>query len=297
MKKGLKIIGRIFIIVLLSTLIGYDIYLFNATYICNDALPMPFGSGTAVIMSGSMEPAISVFDVVVVQKADNYFINDIITYEENGKLVTHRIVEQNGDVYITRGDANNTEDPAISKEKVLGKVVRVIPSIGRVMLFLQKPIGMLCLMILLLGGMELSFQRTKAKKRKQFALVRAELDELKLEVKQISVDDVKTGECEAADDVMVRTKEIMKQWVPERIEKESHSGTKDDYDLLIGEDDDYDLEVPEYAARGNNTPSEEYQSFLYQLSREICEEDAGHRLNRAMKQISYGNSNKRGSIR
>lgn len=245
MKKIFGLIGRIFIIGLLSALIGYDIYLFNATYVCNDVLPMPFGTGTAVIMSGSMEPEISVYDFIIVRKSENYVLNDIVTFVENGKLVTHRIVEQKEDVFVTRGDVNNTEDPAISKNEILGKVVKVVPGVGRITLFLQKPIGMLCLMMLLLGGMELSFRRTKSKKRKQVELVRAELEELKREVEQISITDVKVI-AKTDDEIMVREQSESKIWIPEKIEKEPEVisfNAEDDFDLDINDYDDYDSEL------------------------------------------------------
>lgn len=185
MKKIWKCICRVLLIVLVSVFIGYDAYLFNATYICKQSLPMPFGVGHAIIMSGSMEPAISVMDVVVIRKKSAYEIGDIVTYQAGDVLVTHRIIEKNGDNYITRGDANNAKDPAIKQEQILGYVAKNIPDIGGILLFLQKPIGMVCTMFVLLLGMELSFRRTQKEKKQRIQPIRSELEELRRELEMI----------------------------------------------------------------------------------------------------------------
>ena len=77
--------------------------------------------GAYVIISGSMEPNIHVYDVIVTKRVEDTSTlkkGDVITFYSNderhyGITVTHRIVEvidaEKG-IFRTQGDANNTED-------------------------------------------------------------------------------------------------------------------------------------------------------------------------------------------
>ena len=82
------------------------------------------------VASGSMEPTISEKDLVIVHLDTAVNNDDIVAYESNNTYITHRIVDIQGDFIIARGDANNSNDTAISKSMVLGKVVKVIPNFG-----------------------------------------------------------------------------------------------------------------------------------------------------------------------
>lgn len=128
--------------------------------------PTLFGFSTAIVVSGSMSPALEVDDMVIIQRRDTYFGGDIITYKDNGSLVTHRIAEITNDGYITRGDANNTADPTVSHDRVVGKVVLVIPKVGRLVSALRTPLGMCG--IVLIGGLLIAYpalaEEIKAKK-------------------------------------------------------------------------------------------------------------------------------------
>ena len=153
--RGLKIAGKIIskvIVVLLALLLVLNLY----TIIMRQALgvkqPSVFGFSSAVVLSGSMEPAIRVDDMVIVHKQDFYKLLDVIMYEGENSMITHRVVGLRDDSYVTRGDSNNTDDPAVPAEKVVGKVVCTIPGAGKVILFLQSPLGM-CIMVLLAVAM------------------------------------------------------------------------------------------------------------------------------------------------
>lgn len=73
------------------------------------------------VKTGSMEVKIHVGDYIVVKKEKDYKVGDIITYDSNGILVTHRISKIDGDTFITKGDNNNTVDEPINKSDVVGK--------------------------------------------------------------------------------------------------------------------------------------------------------------------------------
>lgn len=110
--------------------------------------------GAYVIISGSMEPNIHVYDVIVSKRVDTTELKegDVITFYSNdnrfyGVTITHRIVEvidaEEG-IFRTRGDANNVEDDALTiKENIVGKVVMRIPQLGRLQFFLASKGGWL----------------------------------------------------------------------------------------------------------------------------------------------------------
>lgn len=75
------------------------------------------------VITGSMADTINIGDIVIVKINDNIKINDIIVYQDNDYFVTHRLIQENGNELVTRGDANNSEDVPISRNQVLGKVV------------------------------------------------------------------------------------------------------------------------------------------------------------------------------
>lgn len=93
----------------------------------NDYFDM-FGYSIFSVSTGSMEPAISQNDIIIIKDKDDYFINEIVTFKSEKSYVTHRVIEKRGDVFITKGDANNTKDVEIDRKDIIGKVVKVFPN-------------------------------------------------------------------------------------------------------------------------------------------------------------------------
>ena len=60
---------RRLVLALLGLLMGLQIYFVNAGRVMGDPLPMPFGYGAAVVLSGSMEPTYSAGDLLIVKKS------------------------------------------------------------------------------------------------------------------------------------------------------------------------------------------------------------------------------------
>ena len=60
-KKQLNVknLIRIIVLVVCGTVLGVNVYLANANSLIGNKLPMPFGCGAAVVLSGSMEPEMS----------------------------------------------------------------------------------------------------------------------------------------------------------------------------------------------------------------------------------------------
>ena len=89
--------------------------------------------------SGSMEPIFPKDSLIFVKTVDPSELqaDDVITFtvDEKGTLVTHRIVAvlQDERSFITRGDANNTNDPStVPFGNVVGKAELCLPGIGAV---------------------------------------------------------------------------------------------------------------------------------------------------------------------
>ena len=70
--KKLKDILRVTLIAFVAVIIGLKIYSWNAETLVGNAMPMPFGYGSAVVLSGSMEPELSVNDLIIVQQKEHF---------------------------------------------------------------------------------------------------------------------------------------------------------------------------------------------------------------------------------
>lgn len=93
-----------------------------------------FGYSTLSVQTGSMSGTIEAGDLVLIKKTGEYEVEDIITFLPDGASVTttHRIIEITKDgKFITKGDANNTQDRVpVEQSQVLGEVVHVFPKVG-----------------------------------------------------------------------------------------------------------------------------------------------------------------------
>lgn len=111
--KVLKTLGQVVLFVILIFFILLNILSMN-----NKSL---FGFRIYRVISGSMQPALQIGDVIIIKKANNYAEKDIITYDNGLTTITHRIKSINGDEIITEGDANDAPDKPITKDRILGK--------------------------------------------------------------------------------------------------------------------------------------------------------------------------------
>ena len=113
-------------------------------------VPKIMGNEVYTVVSGSMEPEISVGSLVVVEPKEGQDMEegDIVAYASGGSVVTHRIVENHiidGEM-ITKGDANPAEDAEpISYDNIIGEVTIHIPVIGAYMEIFASFIGKLYL--------------------------------------------------------------------------------------------------------------------------------------------------------
>jgi len=84
-----------------------------------------------IVVGNSMEPTFYGGDFALAKKSNDYFLGDIITFEQHNAMVIHRIVDKKEEGFVTKGDNKPKHDPWIVKEdKVVGKVLFSIPLFG-----------------------------------------------------------------------------------------------------------------------------------------------------------------------
>jgi signal peptidase len=144
-KRG---IIRYILITIVGLAFGLGVYGWSSRSVKMDAMPMPFGIGVGVVMSGSMEPTLSVDDIIVVKKCDEYGLGDLVVFQQKTILIVHEIVAVDGDTVITRGSANNVDDEPMSVEQIKGKVIYYTEGLGMVVKILKSPFGAMSVLIL-----------------------------------------------------------------------------------------------------------------------------------------------------
>ena len=141
---------KIFSLILSILVISYGISLIQVSK-GKQKLPTVLGFTGVTVISGSMEPEISVGDYVIIKKPRKEDIQKgtIITFEQDGVLVTHRVESVvNDGVYSTKGDANNTVDSQLVKfENILGTSVLVVPKFGKLLLWLRTIPGITSILV------------------------------------------------------------------------------------------------------------------------------------------------------
>ena len=180
-KKKILVILRIAVLIFVSLLMGIKLYNWNARNLTGNVLPMPFGYGASVVLSGSMEPAIMTNELILVKAEDSYEVGDVVVFQNGNVLVVHRIVAMDEETVVTRGDANNTDDQPIALEQIKGRVFAHIPHVGTVVRVIKTPVATIALILGAVLLVELPFQKEKEKKEGELEKIKAEIRRLKEE--------------------------------------------------------------------------------------------------------------------
>jgi signal peptidase len=140
------------VLLIVALVVPFVVYAFPALVGANHSF---------VVLSGSMEPAISPGDVVVVDAvpADAIAVGDVITFRSPGSdvPVTHRVIDvtegpEGQRAFVTQGDAN--EDPdlrTVTGDAVVGRVIVTMPYVGQVVQFADSPVGFVALVLVPVG--------------------------------------------------------------------------------------------------------------------------------------------------
>ena len=176
------VILRRVLLVVFGTILGINVYSANARNLVGNQLPMPFGYGAAMVLTGSMEPTFSAGDLIVVkEKSEDFAVGDIVVYQDIGSLIVHRIVSVGEETVVTRGDANNADDAPIDISAIEGKVIFWIPYGGHVVSFLKTPVGIICIIAAAIALVEIPRRKEKQQDDEERQKIIDEIKRLKEE--------------------------------------------------------------------------------------------------------------------
>ena len=178
MKNSLRLV----LLIVCGTVLGLNVYLANAKSLMGNQMPMPFGYGVAVVLSGSMEPALSVGDLILLKETDAVQVEDIVVFQDVSSLVVHRVVDIDENMITTKGDANNVSDDPMDASLVKGKVFMTIPGVGHLVNFLKTPIGTLLTIILAIALIEIPRRIEMQKDDEEREKLIEEINQLKKEI-------------------------------------------------------------------------------------------------------------------
>ena len=183
-KEKLKTWFRRIALAFLGMFLGVELYFANAKGILGNELPMPFGFGTAVVLSGSMEPTLEVDDLIIVKQKNDVDVGDVVVYQSGRSLVVHRIVRFDDDMVITKGDANGAEDKPFEKNLIKGVMIARIPHVGRLFRMLKTPIGGIAALALAIFLTEFSYRKQQETDDDEIEAIKEEIRRLKEEKKK-----------------------------------------------------------------------------------------------------------------
>lgn len=107
-------------------------------------IPIIFGIRPFVVMSGSMSPAVETGSLAFINtrvEPSDLHVGDIVAYDNGGMIITHRIVTIENDMFITKGDANESDDRGKKAgEEIVGKLLYSVPYMGYFVYALQAPL-------------------------------------------------------------------------------------------------------------------------------------------------------------
>lgn len=166
-KTLLNIVGNTIIILLL--LISVIFLYLTISNIGKDKPPNIMGYSIYIVLSGSMNPSFDTGSLIISKSipVEDIKVKDVITFKDGKSkdATTHRIVEikenDGGVSYITKGDANEVNDPKnVPYEDVLGIVKMSIPKVGGVIGFLREKTS-IYILAPLIGGILIIYESTR----------------------------------------------------------------------------------------------------------------------------------------
>lgn len=182
-RKTSPVLRRILLAVI-GLILGVNVYFANASGIGGNHLPMPFGYGIANVLSGSMEPTFSKGTLLLVKEEKQAESGQIVVYQSGQELIVHRVIQMEGNLVTTKGDANEAADPVFDASQIKGVVVGWIPFLGSLVSFLKTPVGIILLLVCAVLLMEGSFRKQKVSDDRQLEGIKEEIRRLKEEMNQ-----------------------------------------------------------------------------------------------------------------
>ncbi len=185
-----------------------------------------FGYSMFEVQTGSMKDTIHAGDLILVKYQEVINLGDIITYSHDGEFITHRVIEVYKDTFVTKGDFNNVKDDPISKDQVVGKVVKIFPHFGIFRKTLFNPFVLLTLIITLYlaicvfnsRNLSLDKEQKKLESRKEIGVVMGSVFEkikeiIKEKIQRDRVEPFSEYESIKKETVEVSTEEVKEEKV------------------------------------------------------------------------------------
>lgn len=168
-KENIKIAKKVFEVI--AIILIYNIILIAISSANKINIINIFGYKSYIIKTNSMEPTISINDVVIAKKVEKEQIKtgDVITFLQDGEVITHRItqIDDNGE-YTTKGDNNNIEDTIkINYEDIEGKHILTIPYLGGLVQALDNKIVFLIITLIVLICMLITIQNQEKRENRR----------------------------------------------------------------------------------------------------------------------------------
>ena len=162
-----------------------------------------------VVASGSMIPALEVYDIIVIQGHEPFAaiqVGDNIVFDrpsDHNRVIVHRvesILSEDPLTVRTQGDANPSwirgTDYPITEEEYIGKVQYIIPQVGYITQILKPPMNYIIIAVVI--GVMIIKQFTNKKKDVEDIVSKETLKELsdigKIEADSEYSEDIKKSE-------------------------------------------------------------------------------------------------------
>lgn len=119
--------------------------------------PQIAGYQMYIVLSSSMNPEFDTGSLAFVREIppEQVVVGDVITFRRSADtdtLITHRVVEisrEDGLRFITRGDANDINDPnPVLADNVIGRVTGSLPYLGYLLNYVQTRQGLIMLIFI-----------------------------------------------------------------------------------------------------------------------------------------------------
>lgn len=203
--KILTGIGIILCVILIPILV-INCTLIIKSYTNKDQVPSISGIFPMIILTDSMYPEFESGDLIICNtaKPEKIKVGDVICFYDpagNGTAtVTHRVQEVVTDdegnlAWITKGDANNTEDlPTVPAKNLIGVYKTRLKGLGNVAMFMQTTQGLIicviCPIILLVAYDVIRRRAYEKSKKKDTDALLAEMEALRVEKEKNNPKDI-----------------------------------------------------------------------------------------------------------
>lgn len=147
MKKIINFITTV-LCILLVIIIIFNIR--NLSLRNSDQIPSYFGFQFLIEKSDSMAKSIKTNDLIIIKEQNNYNKGDIISFlSSDGSLITHRIINEKNNCFVTKGDNNIAEDKDLVCDDIKGKVLTNLSGVGGILYFVSSTTGVLSILLVI----------------------------------------------------------------------------------------------------------------------------------------------------